>query len=340
MNAISFNETFRKLISESRELYGTFSILAAVLVFAGLVSAAVNGSWGDLSKALRGLVTAVLVVVMIGIFPKLTDLGQDMIHSLVTEVGADPSESHQKFARLIAGPESTGDGEEGFFDILWDSNGGFGKAVLYAVLLLMGKVAYAIMWLAFLLQKLVLLIGVAVAPVFLAMLTLECTRSIAGRYFLTLVAAISWPFGWAVADIVTSGLLGMTENTSEFFLIILLSIWIPISTIAAPFAIHKLLVYGAQIGGSLMQSVGMATSQGASYGLGAGVSASLGGSGKLATGLATAASAVGGTISGATGSTGVLIPGIIGIATVAASSSKMPEREAKEMAEKIRLRRS
>lgn len=338
MNTISFDETFKKLVSESRELYGTFSTIASVLVFAGLVSAAANGTLGELTKALRGLVTAALVIVMVGIFPRLTDLGQDIVHSLVTGIGADPSESHQKFAHLIAGPETAGEGRVGFFDILWNSdNGGIGKAMLYAVLLLLGKIAYVIMWIAFLVQKLVVLMGVAVAPVFLAMLTLDSTRSIAGKYFLTLVALISWPFGWAMADIVTSGLLRMSEDTSTFFLILILSIWIPISTIAAPFAIHMLLVHGAQIGGSLLQSVGMATSQGVSYGLGGGVSASLSGSGRATTALAAAAGAVGGTVSGAAGSTGVLIPGMIGVATIAASSPKKPEREAQEMAERMRL---
>lgn len=341
MDSISFNDTFQKLLLESRELYGTFSILAAVLVFTGLVSAAANGSLGDLSKAVRGLVTGVIIIVMIGVFPKLADLGQDMIQALVTEIDADPSESHQKFAHLMAGTELTGDGEVGFFDILWDSEkGGFGKAVLYAVLLLLGKIAYVIMWLVFLVQKIVIVLGVGVAPLFLGMLTIECTRPTAGKYFITLAGSISWPLGWAVADIVTSGLLRMTEETSTFFMIIVLSIWIPVSTIAAPWAIQKLLVQGVQIGGALLQSMGMATSQGASYGLGAGMSSSLSGGGRLATGLAAAAGAVGGAASGAMGSTGVLIPGMIGLASVAAASTKSSESEAEEIAEKIRLRKS
>ena len=141
----SFTDMFPELIDESRRLYGTFSIIASVLVFAGLTISAVNGSFGDLNRAIRGLVMAALVVAMIGIFPRLTDMLQDMGHSLVVQIGADPSESHQKFAHLIAGPEA-GD-EIGFWDILWNSeNGGIGKAILYAFVLVLGKISLAITW--------------------------------------------------------------------------------------------------------------------------------------------------------------------------------------------------
>ena len=74
----SFTDMLPELIEESRRLYGTFSIIASVLVFSGLTISAVNGSFGDLSRALRGLVTAALVVAMIGIlaiYPISTGLG-------------------------------------------------------------------------------------------------------------------------------------------------------------------------------------------------------------------------------------------------------------------------
>lgn len=349
----SFTDMFPELIEESRRLYGTFSIIASVLVFAGLSISAVNGSFGDLNRAIRGLVVAALVVAMIGIFPRLTDMLQDMGYSLVVEISADPSESHQKFAHLIAGPE-TGEAVEniGFWDILWNSNnGGIGKAILYAVVLVLGKISLAITWLATLIQNIVMLLGVAVAPVFLAMFSIESTRGIAGRYFLTLVAVICWPLGWALADIVTTGILRMAAGngiysaagdsqilagTEMLFLIVVLSLWMLSSTIAAPLAITKLLVSGSQIGSSLLQSAGMATSQGLSYSIGAGVTTALGGGGSVATGAAATVAGLGGVVSGAMGSSGILIPAVIGtVAVMASSKEQSPEREADEMANKM-----
>lgn len=331
----SFSAMFPELIEESHRLYDTFSIIASVIVFGGLCMAASEGSFGDLGRALRGLLTAALVVVVIGIFPRLTDLLQQMAHSLVTDIHADPSESHRQFANLIMGPEADGNSEAGMWDILWADKGGFGKAVLYAVVLMFGKLAFAIMWLATLIQNLIMLLGVAVAPVFLAMITVEFTRGIAGRYFLTLTSTICWPLGWAVADVVTKGLLGMASGIGILSIIVILSLWIPFSAIAAPIAITKLLASGSQIGASLLQGVGMAVSQGTSYAVGAGVTTSLGGGGRLASGAAAIAAGAGGMASGATGNSGVLIPGIIGTAAVMASS-KDPEKEAARMANELR----
>lgn len=344
----SFTDMFPELIEESRRLYDVFAIISSVIVFAGLCVASVNGTFGDLSRAVRGLVTAALVVILIGIFPQLTDLLQEMTHAFVIGIDADPSESHQQFARFIAGPETSKD--VGFWDVLWADNGGIGKAILYAVVLLFGKFAFAVMWLATLIQNLIMLLGVAVAPIFLAMNSLEATRAIAGRYFLTLTSVVFWPFGWAIAGVVTRGILKMAagngiysasegnpiaNGTEVLFLIVIVSLWMFICTIAAPFAITRLLVSGSQIGSSLLQSVGMGLSQGGSYAIGAGVTTSLAGGGMAATGVAAAAAGVGGLISGATGNSGVLLPALIGTAAVIASS-KDPEQEADELAEKIR----
>jgi type IV secretion system protein TrbL len=347
---ISFTDMFPELVEQSRRLYGTFSIIASVLVFAGLSISAANGSFGDLTRAVRGLVVAAIVVALIGIFPRLTDLLQDMGHSLVIEIGADPAESHQKFAHLIAGPETGDGGDVGFWDILWNSdNGGIGKAILYAVVLVLAKIAFAITWLATLIQNIVILLGVAVAPVFLAMFSIESTRGIAGRYLLSLVAVICWPLGWAIADIVTTGLLHMAAGNSIYsaagdstilagteilFFIVVLSLWMLASTIAAPLAITKLLVSGVQVGSSLLQGTAMSASQGLSYSIGAGVTASLGGGGTVATGAAAAAAGMGGMVSGAMGGSSVLIPAVIGTVAVMAAS-KEPEQEADEMAKKM-----
>lgn len=347
----SFTDMFPELIEESRRLYGTFSIIASVLVFAGLSISAVNGSFGDLNRAIRGVVTAALVVAMIGNFPRLTDMLQDMGHSLVAEIGADPAESHQKFAHLIAGPEA---GEEiGFWDVLWNSdNGGIGKAILYAFVLVLGKISLAITWLVTLIQNVVMLLGVAVAPVFLAMISIESTRGIAGRYFLTLLAVLCWPLGWALADLVTTGILRMAAGnriysaagdssilagTEMLFLIVVLSLWMLSSTIAAPLAITKLLVSGSQIGTSLLQSAGMATSQGLSYSIGAGVTTALGGGGSVATGAAATAAGAAGMVTGAMGSSGMLVPAVIGtVAVMASTKQQSTENEADEMATKMR----
>jgi hypothetical protein len=126
-------------------------------------------------------------------------------------------------------------------------------------------------------------------------------------------------------------------GTEMLFLIVVLSLWMLSSTIAAPLAITKLVVSGSQIGSSLLQSAGMAFSQGMSYSIGAGVTTALGGGGSVATGAAAAAAGVSGVIIGSMGSSGIIVPAVIGtVAVMTSSREQSPEQEADDMANKIR----
>ena len=346
----SFTEMFPEIVEEGKKLYPIFSQIASVVIFAGLVQSATGGTLGDPGKAIRAVLSAALLILLIGMFPRLTDLAQQIAFSVVEEVGADPSQAHQEFAKLVAGPGVDGSEGVGFWDVLWDSNGGIGKSILYAVLLLMSKIALAVMWLAFLVQKVVITIGVAIAPVFIGMLALECTKGIAGRFFLSLLSSVCWPIGWALASIVTRGLLRMAAGndiysasgewdvsvgTEILFFIVVLSLWILGSTIAAPLAISKLLTTGAQVGASLIQANVAAGSQGASYAIGGAVTATMAGGGKGAAAMASAVGGVGGAVSGAMGSSGVIIPAAIGTMAVLASSPSS-DIETEDRADKIR----
>ena len=332
----SFRDLFPDLLDEAHELYAMFTGIAMVVVFAGLIFVAWRSSFGDLGQMMRGIVLAAIVAVVLSVFPGWVDGLQLMAHAVITEIDADPSESHQKFARLIAGPMEGDDQDVGFWDVLWADEGGLGKAVLYAVVLLMGKIALAIMWLFFLIQQLVLIFGIAVAPVFLSMLMLGVTRGIAIKYLISLLAIILWPLGWAVADIMTSALLEMAageevyreaggnvilSGSQTLFFMVVLSLWILVSTIAAPIAISKSLQYGTQIGSSLLQSLGAGLGQGTSYALGAGATASFSGGSSAAVGAAAAAGGVAGVVSGAAGSSGAIVPAAVGAMAVMAGGS-------------------
>ena len=340
MNPNSFKDVFPEIVSQGHAFYQVCGSLAAVAVFAGLVTSSLSGAFGDVRQTLHGLVKASLVVFLIGVFPQLVDLAQDVNHALVEETGSNPEESSREFARLIAGPESADQEGVGFWEILWDDNGGIGKAIYFAVLLLMGKLAMAVMWLAYLVQNFILVIGVAVAPLFLALFTIESLKGIAGRYLTSLFATICWPFGWCVMNLVTSGLIrtvAADPGASEFALILIItSLWMLASAIGVPMGVHKLFVHGSQLGLSLLGSAGTAASQGLGYGVGAGVSASLAGSGRWTTAAATVAGGIGGVVTGATGRSGMLIPTMIGTAAVMASSGSTDGNKAAEMADKLR----
>ena len=63
--------------------------------------------------------------------PEITHGIQLATYALTDEMGAAPSENGRKFGTLIMSKTTEGDTEVGFFDILTDSNGGVGKALLH-----------------------------------------------------------------------------------------------------------------------------------------------------------------------------------------------------------------
>ena len=348
----SFHLVFPELLEGARELYRTMSMMSMIVLFAGLLLAAWRGSFGSLDETMRGILSVGVITVVIQVFPDWVDQLQQMFHALVQQLKADPSESHAKFAKLITGET---DQDLGFWDVLFDDDGGFGKAMIYAAILLVGKVAWLVMWMAYWIQHMLLIYGIALAPISLSMFMLNATRGIAIRYLLSLLGIIIWPLGWAVADVATTALLKLAATdkiyvvtstdalvfgTQTLFFILLLSIWILVSTIAAPRLVSQAIQTGSQIGVSLMSTMGTSMARGASYGAGAGLTMSMGGSSAGAIAAGVGGGAVGGIASGATGGGGVIGPTLIGAMAMTAGggggSSKDVNQEAAQIAAKHR----
>jgi hypothetical protein len=154
--------------------------------------------------------------------------------------------------------------------------------------------------------------GYSLSPIFIGFMAIRSLSHIGNRYILGLVGVIAWPLGWAVAAIVTQGLLtfmtdqsflqgssvsgGVNYGLQNFIGVALLGVWIIFSTIAAPLIIQRALVNGYQAGEALL---GGATAAGLSA-LSAGAStvttiSSREGSRLVTTGLAAVAGAAAAT---------------------------------------------
>ncbi len=348
----NFAELFPELLEQARDLNQALTGVAMVVLFAALVIAAWKGSMsGDSTSAIHMLATIAVLAIVINLFPDWVDELVQVAHSLLGQLNADPSTSHQEFAQLLTGADEEGAEDIGFWDVLWSDEGGLGKAMIYVFVLLIGKLAWLIVWIAYLVQHVVAIFSIAVSPGFLAMFALGATRGVSIKFILSLLGVILWPIGWAVADIMTDALLqlaaedriyvitgndAMLAGTQTLSFILLISIWMLVSTIAAPFLISKAIESGSQIGAAMVASLVSSTSQGASYGLGAGATARFAG----ASGVGSAAAAIGGgtagLVSGAMGSGNALVPAAIGTMAVAASANKDINQQAQEIANKHR----
>ena len=319
-------------------LYHVSVPLAAVLVLGGLI-VAISRAGSDPAALLRAILGVGIIALSIAYFPDWSNTAQDIAHGIIEELGANPSQSHENFARYVAGVSADGDEKAGLWDVLFSGDGGIGHAMLYAAIFLLSKLASAIMWLFFVLQQALIQFQIGFAPIFLAMFLVGPLRSVALQFQMSFAAVLLWPLGWAIASLMTDTILQLAATNriyrtadglllggpQTFFFTIVLSVWVLFSTIGAPLVIRKLLTTGANAGAVLLSNVGMALTQSALYGTSAGATTSMaGGSAGASSGVAAAAVA-GGAISGALGSNGVFIPSAIGVgAALAVSSSGSP----------------
>jgi hypothetical protein len=154
-------------------------------------------------------------------------------------------------------------GATGLQSMLPNPGGSIGDQVMWAIALSLSWVASAIMYLMTIAQKILYLIEIAISPVFIAFLMIPALAHLARRFFMILVGICLWPFGWAVANMVTRILIDLAVNPTMnqglatanvaasltgplagFAYLIIIAVWVIGSTLAAPAMIAILFAIG------------------------------------------------------------------------------------------------
>ncbi|MGH8024048.1 MAG: hypothetical protein ACRED1_10730, partial [Limisphaerales bacterium] len=108
-------------------------------------------------------------------------------------------------------------------------------------------------------QKVILNLGYALSPLLIGFMAIPALTHIGSRYLLNLVGVLLWPLGWAVAALVTQGMLDFITNPALEYIdptsqlptlqktlgAAAIGFWIIFSTIAAPVMIQKVIASGA-----------------------------------------------------------------------------------------------
>ena len=323
---LKMDQFYTDMQSQASGLYRVMTMIAAVLMIMGLM-VKVAHSQTDPGRLIWAVVSVSIVALAISFFPEWGNQFQDMAQAIVLELDADPSQTHTRFAEIVVGTSEDGSSKTSLWDVLWSKDGGIGHAIFYAAIFLNSKIALAIMFLFSVVQKLLVLFQIGMAPVFLAMFLIGPLKGLAGQFVMKLIAVQLWPLGWAIAHSLTNSLLEMAARNQVYeiskgitiggpqtsFFILVVSLWILISTLAAPLLISKLLATGANAGSALLSAVGGAMVQAGLFAVSGGATAALaGGSGAVAGGTAFAAGA-GGAVSGSLGKSGGAISSAIGV---------------------------
>ncbi|MBK1884416.1 hypothetical protein JIN85_18510 [Luteolibacter pohnpeiensis] len=325
------SDFFPELQTYSSELYHVMIAVASLILLAGLIIR-INASGGDPILMVRAVLTVGIAGILISALPDWINQLQVIAYDLIDGMGADPSKSYQRFAKLMVKTSPNSGGDPGIWDILWGEGGGLGDAMVYAALFLTSKLAQAIMFLFFIVQQTLVLFQTALAPAFVAMFMIRSLSGTATQFFLRLVAVCLWPIGWAIASLMTNALIEMSTHDDgqivDYYqgngFILILSLWILLSTLAAPLVIWKLLSGASSAGDALFGGVASGLSQGAAFAASGGMTTVMMGGSSLATAAGATAGGIGGAVSGALGAGGgVIIPTAIGLgsAMVAGNSA-------------------
>ena len=338
MNFETLLPTFPDKIAE---FYRFLYPVAISLCFGGVLFGAYRGMFGDLGSMMRKMISVGVIGVILSQFPEwVLEVQNDSGPQLIEELDADPWTVHKQFGGILNNVHRDADdgkgGVLGFFDKVSQPGTAIASAIGWLALWIVGKIAWIIMFYGFLIQKVVLYFGIALAPVFLPLFLLESTKGIGTRYVMGIIGILSWPLGWGLASLLTGALIDSAIDNSVLVLeggryiynwqlllfVMYAGIWIIFSTIFAPIVMMKAITTGAQIGTGLVGAVGGGTASAA--GAAVGMAATGGGS-------AAAGGSAGSSVGGGGGSSGGSMAGIAGGSSGGGGGSSDPVAEAKSI---------
>ncbi len=322
-----FDTLFPNFKFAVQDLHESLLVVAYLTMVMGLLLAAYRGMFGSIAEIIRALVAIAILSVTLGYVDDWTfDLGNMINDFIVEDLNTDPRETHTRFGELIANPVDEDD-DRSWYEKLFDAKTAIAKAISWMLIWLAAKIAWVIVWWAYFIHKAVVYFGISLSAIFLPMLMLNATRGIAVRYVLGLFSLLLWPLGWAVANLMTQALLEAAADRTLYdfggvlgqasygpqmiFFILIASLWLIASTIAAPIVMSRVLTSGAQIGAALLggfagAGIGVVSGGAGGAALGSSASAAVGGGarGALNAGAGTLLGAGGGMSAGAVGGPG------------------------------------
>src|SRR5437879_9143013 len=162
----------------------------------------------------------VRLFVLTALLVMLPRWGNEIQHILQTSIlnglGVDPSNVHDQYNQLLAVKRDTG-ADRSWWDILGDITGFTVETLISGVLWLIGQFASLLLFWAYIIQKFILFSGYALSPLLIGFMAIRPLRSVGNRYLMHLVGVLLWPLGWAVAALITQGILDfMTDPSLRF----------------------------------------------------------------------------------------------------------------------------
>ncbi len=246
------------------ELNELLRIVAFMLFIVGTIMLVVHGFSGK--TLMLHLVRLFVLTALLVMLPQWGNQVQQLVQtSILDGLGVDPSNVQDQYNQLLVVKRDAGS-DHSWWDILGDLNGFTVEILISGVLWLVGEFASLLVFWAYIIQKFILFTSYALSPLLIGFMAIRAFRSVGSRYLMNIVGVLLWPLGWAVAALITQGILDFMTDPSFKFIdptatiyslqatvgVVVVAFWIVFSTIAAPLVIQKVLTSGALAGGQLL----------------------------------------------------------------------------------------
>jgi len=261
----SFESLFPTFLQKCAELHELLRIVAFMLFIVGTIMLVVHGFTGK--TLMLHMVRMFVLTALLGMLPQWGNQVQSLMQtSILNGLGVDPGNVQDQYNQLLVIKRDTGSDDRSWWDILGDLNGFTVEILISGVLWLVGQFASLLVFWAYIIQKFILFTSYALSPLLIGLMAIRPLRSVGSRYLMNIMGVLLWPLGWAVAALITQGILDFMTDPSFRFIdptatvyslqatvgVVVVAFWIVFSTIAAPLVIQKVLTSGALAGGQLL----------------------------------------------------------------------------------------
>jgi hypothetical protein len=260
----SFESIFPTFLQKCAELNELLRIVAFALFIVGTIMLVTHGFTGQ--TLLLHMVRLFVLTALLVFLPQWGNQVQSLLQSsILNGLGVDPSNVQDQYNQLLVIKRDTGGGHS-WWDVLGNISGFTVEVLISGILWLVGQFASLMLFWAYIIQKFILFSGYALSPLLIGLMAIRPLRSVGSRYLMNIFGVLLWPLGWAVAALITQGILDFMTDPSLKYLdptatiytlqeslgVLVVAFWIVFSTIAAPVVIQKVLNHGMLAGGQLI----------------------------------------------------------------------------------------
>lgn len=260
----SFESIFPTFLQKCADLHSLLCLVAFMLFIVGTILFVLHGFTGK--TLMLHLVRLLVLTALLVMLPQWGNDVQSLLqNSILNGLGVDPAHVQDQYNQLLVIKRDTGTGHS-WWDILGKLQGFTVEILISGILWLVGQFASLLLFWAYVIQKFILFSGYALSPLLIGFMAIRSLRSIGTRYLLHMAGVLLWPLGWAVAALITQGILDFMTDPSFQYIdpsatlyslqatvgVAVVAFWIVFSTVAAPLVIQKVIAHGDLAGGQLI----------------------------------------------------------------------------------------